>query len=132
MDLEHKIFLFILTSCRILGMFVIAPGGSSTRIPLIVKAATAVSLTVLLWEPDRRTDGKILDLTIVFFSMVASEFVVGFAIGSTYRLSMAAVEYWSAIAANYIGLNGINSGSESDGGSATLLNRPGFAGGFNS
>lgn len=94
---------------RIGGIFLIAPGLSSTRAPVMVRVFIALAVTLALSPPlieeavraiGPRTPGDIL-------VVIAGETVIGFFIGFMTRVLMMALSTMSIAIANMVGLGGI-------------------------
>ncbi|GAB5375497.1 MAG: flagellar biosynthesis protein FliR [Acuticoccus sp.] len=102
---------------RIGGIFLVAPGLSSTRAPVMVRVFIALAVTLALSPPligeavvavGARTPADLL-------AVIAGETVIGFFIGFLTRALMAAFSTMSIGIANMVGLGGIPGVSMDDG-----------------
>lgn len=96
--------------CRVGGCFLLMPGLSSVRVPVMIRLFVAVAATfallIHLWDQivpaiDRRP--------VVLFPMIASELLVGALIGLMTRVYMLGLQFIGAAIAMMIGYGGIGS-----------------------
>ena len=109
--LEVAVLAAFVAFCRVGGCFLLMPGLSSVRVPVMIRlfVAVAASFAVLvhLWDQivpavDRRP--------AVLFPMIASELLIGALIGLMTRLYMLALQFIGAAIAMMIGYGGMAGG----------------------
>lgn len=115
---SQTVFTALLVFCRIGGCLLIAPGLSSTRMPMQVRlflaVAISLALTPLLYPIVRPAtgDGSPSGLLIA----IASETGIGFMIGFLARIFFMALQTLAIAAAQFVGLGGMFGGISDESG----------------
>jgi flagellar biosynthetic protein FliR len=109
--IEVAILAAFVAFCRVGGCFLLMPGLSSVRVPMMVRLFVAISASfavlVHMWDQivpaiDRRP--------VVLLPMIASELLIGALIGLMTRIYMLALQFIGAAIAMMIGYGGMAGG----------------------
>ena len=112
----------ILILCRVGTTLMMAPGFSTARVP--ARARLYVSLALALAMAPAVLDGGTLKRGDsgggVLLALIFAECVVGAVIGLVCRVYIAALEFMASAIANYIGMNALAGGIDTDDPAASL------------
>jgi flagellar biosynthetic protein FliR len=108
-DAERLGFAAFLIFCRVGGCLMLLIGYASARVPMTVRLAIAIAISLallpLLWQPLDRALAAAPRERYPFF--VASELLVGIGLGLMCRLFLAALQFGATVAANAAGFAGV-------------------------
>lgn len=108
-DIENQLFAIFLLFIRIGGCMLLAPGFSSPRIPVHIRLAGALALTVSL-SPIITAEIQELILSVPESRrvlLIGQETVIGASIGLMARIFILAIQFSATAISSFIGLAGI-------------------------
>jgi flagellar biosynthesis protein FliR len=102
-QIEATLLTILLHALRPGAMFVAAPLFGATSIPVQVRVALAVAVALLV-APDLWTSTKFDILSLAGIAIIASELLIGLALGFALRMGVAAAQIAGEVVSNALGL----------------------------
>jgi len=104
----------ILILCRIGTTLMLSPGFGTSRVPARVRLYLAIALA--LAAAPSVLDGSKIELARggLLLGFVVAECIVGAVVGLVCRIYIAALEFMMSAVANYVGLNGLAAGIDTE------------------
>lgn len=120
LELDEYATGVILILCRIGTALMLSPGFGTARVPARVRLYLALALA--LAAAPGALDGSTLKLARggLLLGFVVAECILGAVIGLVCRIYIAALEFMMSAVSNYIGLNGLAAGIDTEDAAPTL------------